>query len=153
MRNKFMLGLLAALMAVVVAGSSSPVFAQASSAAATGAARWAGSWEGKQEGLPSVVLRVTDNGDALQGQVDFYIIKKVAGAVATNAGKMTVNMVNPHLEGDALVLQVVRVNRDKTPVTNTVFNLSLEPKGDGSAVLRRSGGGEDEIQVEMLRIE
>jgi hypothetical protein len=150
MKSKFMLSLLAAMIAVVVAGSRSPAFAQ-TSAAATAASRWAGSWEGKLEGLPSVVLRISESGEAVDGQVSFNIIKRVAGGSPAIAGTMTVPMVNPRIQGNDLAFQVVREDRNGNPGKRAVLNFTLVLTGDRSARLERAAGPENALEVDMLR--
>jgi hypothetical protein len=113
----------------------------------------AGTWVGKQEGVPSVVLRITENGSAIQGQVDFYLLKKVDDGAPVNAGKMTTPMVNPHVQGNALDFQIVRQNRSGDPADKTVLNFALEPTGGHSARLTRTGGGEASLEVDMSRVE
>jgi hypothetical protein len=150
MKTKLAVFLLAATAAAVAAGSPSPLYAQSAPATAQ---TMAGTWEGKQEGVPSVVLRITETGNATQGQVDFYILKKVDDGAPINAGKMTTPMVNPHIQGNALDFQIVRENRNGGPADKTVFNFALQPTGDRSATLIRTGGGEEGLEVEMSRVQ
>ena len=153
MRSKFWLAQLVAVIAIVVAGSSPLVFAQTSNASTTGAARWAGDWEGKLDGLPSVILRIRENGDAIDGQVSFNLIKRVAGGSPTIAGAMTVPMVNSHIEGDALAFQVIRDDRNGDVSKRAVLNFTLIATSDRSAKLERAAGPEDAFEVDMVRIE
>jgi hypothetical protein len=153
MQSKFRLALLVAIIAIVVAGTSPLVLAQTSSAAKATAPIWAGSWEGKLDGLPSVILKITENSDAVDGQVSFNLIKRVAGGSPTIAGTTTVAMVNPQIQGDDLVFQVIREDRNGDQSQRAVLNFTLVPTGDRSAKLERAAGPEDALEVDMLRVE
>src|SRR5271170_5056476 len=118
MKTTLKLMLLAAIVAMV-AGPSLRVSAQTPSA---DAGKWVGTWEGKQYGVPSVILKITKNGDALQGQADFYILIKNGGGAPTDAGKMTAPMIHPHVQGGDLDFQVVRKDRDGNPTDKPVLN-------------------------------
>jgi hypothetical protein len=144
-----MIMLLAAMVAAVVAPSLG--IAQAGDVSTAG--KWAGTWEGKLDGLPSVILKVTQGGGAVQGQVSFNLIKKVEGGEPTIAGTVTVPMVNPHVQGNELMFQVIREDRGGDPSKRAVLNFTLMATGERSAKLERAAGSEEALTVDMLRIE
>jgi len=147
MKTTLKLMLLAAIVAMV-AGPSLRVSAQTPSA---DAGKWVGTWEGKEYGVPSVILKITKNGDALQGQADFYILIRNDSGVPTNAGKMTAPMIHPHVQGNDLDFQVVREDRNVSAAEKTVLNFTMEPTGDRAAKLNRTG--DEPLEVEMVRVE
>src|SRR5271163_2065637 len=105
MKTTLKLMLLAAIVAMV-AGPSLRVSAQTQSAPVT--SKWVGTWEGKLDDVPAVILRITEKGGALQGEADFYIVKRNDDGTPTSDDKMTVAMVNPHVQGNYLEFQVIR---------------------------------------------
>jgi hypothetical protein len=150
MKAKLGTMLLVAIVAAIVTGYSSPVSAQTMSASTS---RWAGTWESKRDGVPSVILKVTQDGVSIQGQAEFNLLKGSLGAAPTIAGTMKVAMVNPHLQGDALAFQIVREDRSGDASKRAVLNFVLAPVGDGAARLHRSGGDEADLEVDMLRVD
>jgi hypothetical protein len=150
MKIKMQAFLWGALAAVTIASLPSPVCAQAANASTP---TLAGTWEGKLEGVRSVVLRITDSGNAVKGEVDFYILKKLDDGPPIEAGKMTEPMLNPHVQGSTLAFQIARVNHNANPADTTILNFTLEPTGEHTARLERTGGGEQALEVEMLRVE
>jgi len=148
MKSRVILLLAAMVAAVMVA----PVgMAQARDVSAAG--RWTGSWEGKQDGLPSVIVKVTQDDGVVQGQVSFNIIKRVEGGPPVIGGKMTVAMVNPHVEGNELMFQVIRRDRSGDPSKEAVLNFTLVATGEGSAKFERAAGPDEALTVDMLRVE
>jgi len=143
---KFML--LAAIV-TIVAGPSR-MFAQSASEAAP-ARKWAGTWEGKQDGVPSVVLKITGSGDALQGQAEFYVLIGHDGGPPTSAGTMTAPMIHPHVQGNDLEFQVIRKDRYGNPTDKPVLNFTMELTGDRAARLNRTG--DDPLELDMVKME
>jgi len=152
MRIRLQAILLTALAAVVLTGLASRASAQSSDLGS--AQKLAGTWEGKLGGVRSVVVRIGENGSGqsgaqgqVQGDVDFYVLKKTGDGPPVQAGKMTATMVNPRPRGSALDFEIVRQN------DGTVLNFSLVSTGDDTARLIRTGGGEENLEVDMTRVE
>ena len=108
-----------------------------------------GTWQGKMNNLPVVTLSVKDDGGKLSGTITFYKVID-DGSGPTVAGKDTLDLVNPKLEGKTFTFEV------KTPsgeMRKMVFQITGENEGSLKVhAVRRDGEGNDDQSSQDLKM-
>jgi hypothetical protein len=125
------------------------VIASASAAAAAYDHSWTGVWLAAQPGKPGVTITLADDSGVLAGTIVFEVMNR---ETRQRIAIETRNIVNPHLEGSALVFQVRHILKPHLkgeppaafdPSDTDVADMTLSPGADGKAILTCAKCGEN----------
>jgi len=133
---------LAAVLLAACAIPGAQTCAQASAQASPSIHDWTGVWQITDPDKPGGMIVLADEGTSgLSGTIAFYVKDRETGqriAIETRP------VVNPHLEGNALVFQVRHILRPHLkgdpptsfdPADTDVADMTLSPGADGKAIL------------------
>lgn len=121
--------LLAATLAAPAAASGSPI---------------AGTWTARLHDQPCIKLTVNDDGGKLTGKIIFYFLVLENGSWKVR-GADAVDLINPQLEGQALVFEVPHAikhgSTDSADQEIKTFRMQLTGKNE--AVFKNAADGRD----------
>lgn len=116
---------------------------------------WAGVWEITDPGKPGGMVTLADDSGALQGTITFNVKNRETGKrIAVEVR----SLVNPHLDGDAVVFQVRGILRPHlqgetdadTAKDTELAKMKLAPAGVGKAMLVCANCG-DSAPIAMVK--
>ena len=134
MKRRIQFLVIVGLVAGVAAAAGSPI---------------GGTWQGKMNNLPAVTLSVKDEGDKLSGTITFYRVMDDGSGPAV-AGKDTLDLVNPKLEGKTFSFEVKTPNGE---MRKMVFQITGENEGSLKVhAIRRDDEGNDDQSSQDLKM-
>ena len=104
----------------------------------------AGTWTGKMHDLPGIKMTVNDSRGKLTGNIVFYFLMFENGTWKVK-GETNVQMIEPHLEGNALVFAVPHAKKHGStdPKDQEIKTFRLQLTGPNEAVFKNADNGQD----------